>query len=117
MLALVAYAFLVVGHGWTATPLVGLDLYGSNWEPGTVGFFARISGLLLTLLVGGAVLLVRLPRLGAALVTAGALGTPIAFLWGAPVLGPTGIAVTAAAIVLARRRRRTIHARASSATS
>ncbi|MGL6279359.1 MAG: hypothetical protein ACRC50_07375 [Gaiella sp.] len=102
-----AYAFLAVMHGWFATALVGLDLYGADSAPGDVEHWSRMSGALLAMLVGGALLLRRCPRLGAGLVVgAGAAFVTAGLMWWfIPVLGPTAIAVTVASITLARRRR------------
>lgn len=113
-LAGVAYLSLTLVHAWVALPLLGLEYYGADWDEGDVQMYAWIGGVLLALLVLGAILLRRLPRTGAALISAGALGTPIAFFWGAVAYGPIGIAVTSGAVVLARRRRRTLEARHSS---
>jgi hypothetical protein len=114
--ALLSYLYLVATHGVGATALVGLELYGSDWEPGDVEVFSRISAVMLVLLVVGVLLLNRLPRIGAALLTLGALATPIAYWWVAPIYGPIGLAVTAAGVVLARRSR-TRQLRARAATS
>ena len=103
--ALLSYVFLVATHGWGATALVGLELYGSDWEPGDVEVFSRISGAVLVLLVVGLLILRRRPRTGASLLALGALATPIAFWWAAPLYVPIGLAVTAAGIVLAGRTR------------
>ena len=112
--ALLSYLFLVATHGFGATAFVGLELYGSDWEPGDIEVFSRISAVVLVLLVAGVLLLNRLPRIGAALVTLGALVTPIAYWWGAPIYGPIGLAVTATSVVLARRSRtRQLRARAA----
>ena len=113
-LAGVAYLSLTLVHAWVALPLLGLEYYGADWDEGDVQMYAWIGGVLLALLVLGAILLRRLPRTGAALISAGALGTPIAFFWGAVAYGPIGIAVTSGAVILARRRRRTLEARHSS---
>ncbi len=99
-----SYVFLLVNHGFAATPVVGLDLYGADLDPDGLRTFSRICAALLALLVAGAVLLIRRPRLGAALVSVGALGSPLAFLWGAFAFAPAAASVTTAAIVLARRR-------------
>ena len=101
-----AYAALTTMHGFNATVLVGLDLYGDDWDPAGLAWNARVSATLLTLLVVGAVLLPRLPRAGASLVALGALATPIAFQWGAIVYGPIALAVAAAAVARAQRLRR-----------
>lgn len=105
-LAGMAYAALTMMHGFNATVLVGLDLYGDDWDPAGLAWNARVSATLLTLLVVGAVLMRRLPRAGASLVALGALATPIAFPWGAIVYGPVAFAVTAAAVTRALRLRR-----------
>ena len=99
-----SYALLLANHGVGAAPLVGLNLDGGDWDPDGLGTYSRISAALLALLVAGAVLLVRRPRLGAALVSAGALGSPLAFFWGAFAFAPAAASVATAAIVLARRR-------------
>lgn len=112
-LAAGASALLVLVHGLVASPLVGLELQGSA-QDAEAQLYARVCALLLALLVAGVLLLRRRPRTGATLVGAGALGTPVAFWWGAVLWGPPAVAVTAAAVVLARRR---LQARASSATS
>ena len=114
--ALLSYLFLVATHGFGATALVGLELYGSDWEPGDVEVFSRISAVVLVLLVAGVLILRPRPRTGASLLTLGALATPIAFWWAAPIYGPIGLAVTAAGVVLARRSR-TRQLRARAATS
>lgn len=103
--AALSYLFLIATHGWGATALVGLDLYGRDWEPGDVEVFSRISGAVLALLVVGLLLLRRRPRTGASMLALGALATPVAFWWAAPLYVPIGTAVTAAGIVLARRSR------------
>ncbi len=100
-----SYLFLVATHGWGETALVELELYGSDWEPGDVEVFSRISGAVLTLLVLGLLILRRRPRTGASLLALGALATPIAFWWAAALYVPIGLAVTAAGVVLARRSR------------
>ena len=110
-IAAVAYVFLTLVQAWVALPLLGLEYYGADWDQGGVQMYARIGGVLFALLVLGAILLRRLPRTGAALISAGALGTPIAFFWGAFAYGPVGIAATSGAVTLARRRRRTLEAR------
>lgn len=110
-LAGVAYLSLTLVHAWVALPLLGLEYYGADWDESDVRMYARIGGVLLALLVLGAILLRRLPRTGAALISAGALGTPIAFFWGALAYGSIAIVVTFGAVTLARRRRRTLEAR------
>lgn len=117
MLAGIAYAFLALLHALVALPLLGLEYYGADWEESGVQMYARIGGALFALLVVGALLLLRLPRTGAALVAAAVLGTPVAFVWGFPMYFPVGATVAAAAVVVARRRRRTTQPRTSSATS
>ena len=72
---------------------------------------------MLGLLVAGALLLPRAPRLGGCLLVVASVATASTFWWGLPILGPIALAVTAGSFVLARRRRRTLQARASSATS
>jgi hypothetical protein len=104
-LALLSYLFMVGQFSWAATALVGLDLYGEDWAPGDVAWFSRIAGVLLALLVGGAALIPCRPRIGATLVIAGLVVTPLVFWWAAPMYVPLGLAVGAAVIVLARRRR------------
>lgn len=116
-LAGAAYAFLVLTHGLLATALVGFDLYGEDWAPGDVESTSRFGGLMLGLLVAGALLLPRAPRIGGCLLVVASIATATMFWWALPILGPIGLAVTAGAVVLARRRRRTLQARASSATS
>lgn len=103
--ALISYLFLVATHGWGATALVGLELYGGDWKPGDVEVFSRVSGAVLTLLVVGLLILRRRPRTGASLLALGALATPIAFWWAAALYAPIGLAVTAAGVVLGRRSR------------
>lgn len=106
--AALGYALLVGQHAWLATPLLGIDLHGADWEPGDVRLWSRIGGTCLVALVGGALLLRRLPRLGATLVGAAALGTAALMWWALPLLGPVAVAVTGAALTLARRRRRSL---------
>jgi hypothetical protein len=106
-----ALLFLLVTHAWAASPLVGIELYGEDWDNG-VWVYAGISSALLVLLAGGLGLLWPRPRLGASLVAASALGTAVAFPWALAAYGPAALAITAGTIVLARRRYR-----ASSATS
>lgn len=112
-----AFGLLVLMHAWNATALVGLHLYGQDWDPGDVTATARVSALLLVVLAGGALLLPRRPRLGATLVSLGALATTVWAWCIVALFGPIATAVIVAAIVLARRRRRTTQLRASSATS
>ena len=116
-LAGAAYAFLVLSHGLLATALVGFDLYGADWAPGDVETTSRFGGMMLGLLLAGVVLLPRAPRLGGGLLVVASIATATMFWWGLPILGPIALAVTAGSFVLARRRRRTLQARASSATS
>jgi hypothetical protein len=106
-----ALLLLLVTHAWAASPLVGIEPYGGDWDEG-VWVYAGTSSALLALLVGGLGVLRPRPRLGASLVVAGALGTAVAFPWALAAYGPAALAITAGAIVLARRRYR-----ASSATS
>lgn len=113
-LSAMAYTFIVLVHGWFATALVGFDLYGDDWAPGDVAATARIGGTLLLLIVSGTLLLPRAPASGASLVIAGTAVTGLVFWWALPILGPVAIAVISASVVLARRRRRTLRARASS---
>jgi hypothetical protein len=115
-LATASYLFLVAHFGWTATPVLGLHLYGDDWAPGDVEAYSRITAALLALLVAGAALLPRRPRLGGTLVVAGLVVTPAVFWWAAPLLAPMAAAAGAGAITLARRARAR-QARASSATS
>ena len=94
-------------HGYSSTALLGLELYGGDWEPGDVALYARVSAGLLLLLLAGAALLRRVPRLAVALLAAGTIGTCVAFGWAVPVDGPVGLAVVVAAVVVARRLRGT----------
>lgn len=103
-----AYAFLVAQHGWFASALLGLDLYGADWAPGDVELWSRLSGVLVAALVGGALLLRSTPRLGATLVAGAALATAGLMWWALPMMGPLAVAVTAGVAVLARRRLRTL---------
>jgi hypothetical protein len=104
--AALGYLFLVVQHAWFATALVGLDLYGTDWAEGDVELWSRIGGVLVVALVAGALLLVlHRPRLGATLVASASLGTAALMWWALPLLGPIAVAVTAGAVVLARRLR------------
>ena len=114
-LAAIAYISLTLIQAWVALPLLGFEYYGADWDEGSVRLYARIGAVLFALLVLGGIVLHRLPRTGAALISAGALGTPIAFFWGAFAYGPIGIAVASGAVTLARRRRRTLEARRSHA--
>lgn len=104
----IAYAFLVLQHAWFATALLGLDLYGEDWAPGDVQHWSRIAGAFVIVLVGGAALLRAAPRCGAALLTGGACSTAALMWWALPILGPMAVAVTVAAVTLARRRRRAL---------
>jgi hypothetical protein len=104
-IAAVAYLFMVGNFAWSATPLVGLDLYGEDWPPGDVELYARISGTLFLLLVAGVALIGWYPRTGAAVVVAALVVTPVVFWWAAPIYVPLGLAVAVAAVTLARRSR------------
>ena len=99
-----SYAFFVAGHAWSATALVGLELYGATWDPADIVLYAWISAVLLTLLLAGGIILPWSPALGACLVGLGAFGTAVAFWWGAFIYGPCALAMTTAVVVLARRR-------------
>lgn len=112
-LALLAYLFLVGVHGYNATALVGLDLYGGDWEPGDVVEYARISAAVLVLLLAGGILLRRRPAVAAALLGTATLGTCVAFWWASPIFAPAGLAVVVAAVVLARRRGQMVSSAAS----
>ena len=103
-----AYAFLVVQHAWFASALLGLDLYGADWAPGDVERWSRSSGVLVTALLGGVLLLRATPRLGAALVAGASLVTAGLMWWALPVIGPIALAAATGAVVIARRRRRTV---------
>lgn len=103
-----AYAFLVVLHAWFASALLGLDLYGADWAPGDVERWSRSSGVLVTALLGGVLLLRATPRLGAALVAGASLVTAGLMWWALPVIGPIALAAATGAVVIARRRRRTV---------
>jgi hypothetical protein len=107
------YLFLVGVPGYSATALVGLDLYGGDWEAGDVAAYARVGAVLLALLLAGAALLRPFPRIAVALLAAATLAPCVVYWWAAPVYGPVGLVVVAAAVGLARRRRQ----RASSAAS
>jgi hypothetical protein len=111
--AIASYLFLTGVHGYSATALVGLDLYGSDWEPGDVARYARISGVLLAALLAGGVLLRRLPWLAVALLAASVLGTCAAFWWASPIYGPPGVAIVGGAIVAARAPRQRVSSAAS----
>lgn len=102
------YALLIGMHAWFATALLGFDLYGADWAAGDVAETARIGGACLALLVAGAVGLRLAPRLGAAAIVTASVGTAAYMWWFLPIMGPIAVAVSAAAIVLARRRRRAI---------
>lgn len=104
-LAALAYLFLVGVHGYNATALVGFDFYGGDWAPGDVVEYARWSALLLAFLLAGGALLRPRPRLAVALLAAATLGACVAFWWASPIYGPTGVAVVAGAVALARRQR------------
>ncbi len=110
----IAYTLLVLQHAWFATALLGFDFYGDDWAPGDVAVWSRIAGGFVVVLLGGAVLLRAAPRCGAALLTGGAFGTAALMWWALPILGPVAVAVTTAAVTLARRRRRALRAPAVS---
>lgn len=112
-LAVLAYAFLVGMHGYIATGLVGLDLYGGDWEPGDVVRYAAISAAILPLFLAGGILLRPRPAVAAVLLGTAALVTCVAFWWAAPIYGPAGLAVVTAAVVLARRRGQIVSSAAS----
>jgi hypothetical protein len=116
-MAAVSYAFIVGLHSWGATRLIGLELYGEDWAPGDVQVYSRICAVLLCLLVGGAMLIPRLPVLGAMLVTLGLVAQLVIFWWAIPILLPSGTAIAVAALVIARRCERGRQLRASSAAS
>jgi hypothetical protein len=99
-----SYLLLVVNHAFGATPFFGLDLDGADWNPDGRRAYSSTCAALLVLLVAGAICIVRRPGLGAAMISLGALASPLAFLGGALVLGPAAITVTTTAIILARRR-------------
>lgn len=105
------YAMLLAMHAWFATALLGLDLYGADWAPGDVDETARLGGSFLALLLAGAIGLRLAPRLGAAAIVTASVGTAVYMWWLLPVMGPIAVAVSAAAIVLARRRHRALRAR------
>lgn len=111
--AAMAYALLEAQHAWFSTALVGLDLYGGDWAAGDVEWWSRVSGVLLALLVLGALGLRTMPRLGAGALAAGSVATAALMWWALPLLGPVALAVTTAAVILARRRRRTLRAHAA----
>jgi hypothetical protein len=102
--AALSFAFFLAQHAWFSSALIGLDLYGDDWEAGDVERTASISGALLALLVAGAVLLRSRPRLGAAAVSLAALTTTGIMWWASPILGPMAAAITGAAVAIARRR-------------
>ena len=112
-LALLAYPLLVGAHGYSATALVGFDFYGGDWESGDVIGYARVSAVLLALLLAGGALLRPRPRLAVAFLVAATLGTCAAFWWATPIHGPMGLAVVAATVVLARRRGQMVSSAAS----
>ena len=103
-----AYAFLIALHGMLAVTLVGLENQPSDWDDTGATVYAGLGATVLALLMLGAFLLRTRPRAGATLVVVGALTPIVAFWWGAFVYVPVGAAVATAAIVLARRRRRTL---------
>lgn len=107
-LAGTAYAMLTLGLAWLAAPAVGLDLWGADQNPADVEHWSRVALALLLALLGGAVCLRRAPRIGACLISGGAVVTAGLMWWLLPVLGPTALAVTTGAVVLARRRRRAL---------
>ena len=115
--AALSYVFMVGLHAWGATRLVGLELYGEDWAPGDAQLYSRVCAVLLSLLVGGTVLIPRLPALGALLVTLGLVAQLAIFWWAAPILLPLGVAVAVAALVLAQRCESGRQLRASSAAS
>jgi len=112
-----SYLFLISLHGFAATALVGFDLYGEDWAPGDVERYARICGVLLVLLVGGAALIRRLPGLGAMLVMLALVGQTIVFWWATPIVLPLEVAIAAATVAIARRTAAARQLRASSAAS
>ncbi|HEX6724012.1 MAG TPA: hypothetical protein VF073_02105 [Gaiella sp.] len=112
-LAFLAYLFLVGAHGYSATAVVGFDFYGADWEPGDVIWYARVSAMLLALLLAGGILIRRWPRIAVAMLVAATLGTCGAFWWATPIYAPLGLAVVAAAVALARRRAQIVSSAAS----
>lgn len=118
--ALGSYLFLVALHGYLSLALLGL--VELNGDEGDVIRVALLSLGLLAPLLAGLIVLRPLPWIGASLLTFGALGTLVEAPWAGLLLGPTGLAVTAAGIVLARRRlasqkgRRSSNLRATRAT-
>ena len=103
-----AYAFLIALHGMLALTLVGLENQPSDWDDTGATIYAGLGATVLAMLVLGAFLLRTRPRIGATLILVGALTPIVAFWWGAAVYVPVGTTVATAAIVLARRRRRTL---------
>ena len=81
LLAFVAYPIVVGAHGYSATALVGFDFYGGDWAPGDVAGYARVSGVLLALLLAGGALIRMRPRLAVALLVVGTVGACVAFWW------------------------------------
>ena len=106
--ALACYAFAVGNLGFVATAVLGLELYGQDWPADEVTAFSRVCAVLFVLLVVGVGILRRLPRTGAGLVLAAVVATPFVFTWMVPIVAPMGLAIGAAAVVLARRRHRTL---------
>lgn len=100
-LAIVSYALLVAVHAWLSTGLLGTAAV--HGDPDDVAYVGRVSATIVVLLVGGAVLMRARARLGAALVAAGAIATPLLYGWAAPVAAPVALAVVGAAVSLARR--------------
>jgi hypothetical protein len=112
-IGLLAYAFLVGFHGYNATALAGLDLYGADWPPGDVVRYASISAVVLVLLLAGGILLRPFAAAGAGVLGTAALATCVVFWWAAPIFGPAGLAVVAPAVARARRRSQMVSSAAS----
>ena len=104
-IALCSYLLLLAVHGAAATTLLGLGL--TEGDEADVVQIARLGVVLLTVLLAGGLLLRSAPRLGAALLVCGGLGTPLVYSWAAFVLGPLGLAVGVGGMALASRRRAT----------
>jgi hypothetical protein len=106
-MATCSYVLVVLAHGIASTPLVGLDLVGG--DPDDVMRTACSGVVLLALLLSGLGLLLRGRRsgVGAALLVAGAMGTPLAYSWAAILFGPLGLAVSAGALTALARRQAT----------